>query len=68
MDERTNRPTPRHIIDAVDASVRDLAEGNTHDAQAVQVEANRMLTGHERAKSATPTKQKTRSTRRTRTV
>jgi hypothetical protein len=54
MDEETNRPVPRHIIEALDASVRDIAEGNTRDAESVQDEACRMLADYERTRSATP--------------
>ena len=43
MDDLTNRRTPQHVIEALDASVRDIAEGNLHDAEFVQAEARRIL-------------------------
>ena len=43
MDEQSNRTAPRHVIEALDASVRDIAEGRVLDARAVQAEARRML-------------------------
>ena len=54
MDEQINRTTPQRVIDALDASVRDIAEGNLHDAQSVQAEARRMLADHERAQRDAP--------------
>ncbi|MDB5401865.1 MAG: hypothetical protein JWQ55_3883 [Rhodopila sp.] len=53
-DERTNHPVPRHIIEALDASLRDIADGNVHDAASVQAEARRMVADYERAQPATP--------------
>jgi hypothetical protein len=35
MDDQTNRDAPRDLIEALDASVRDIAEGRVQDAQAV---------------------------------
>jgi hypothetical protein len=49
MDEQSNRPVPPQTIEALDASVRDVAEGHVVDARAVQSEARRMLADHERA-------------------
>jgi hypothetical protein len=43
MDNPTERPTPPHIVEACEASLRDIAEGQMFDAKAVQVEARRML-------------------------
>jgi hypothetical protein len=54
MDEQTSRPVPRHITEALDGSVRDIADGNVHDAKSVQAEARRMLADHERTRVATP--------------
>jgi hypothetical protein len=51
MDEQSNRPAPQHLIEALEASVRDIAEGRLHDARAVQAEARRMLAGHKSARS-----------------
>jgi hypothetical protein len=48
MDAQTGRPVPRHIIEALDASVRDIADGKLHDADSVQAEARRMLADHVR--------------------
>jgi len=52
MDDQIRRPVSQRVVDALDASVRDIAEGNLHDAQAVQAEARRMLAEHERAQRA----------------
>ena len=46
MDEQTNRDVPQHIVEALDASVEDLAAGRVHEADAVQDEARRMLAEH----------------------
>jgi hypothetical protein len=46
--------------------VRDIAEGNLHDAQSVQAEARRMLADHERAQRATPGPPAARPARRAR--
>ena len=54
MDDQTSQPASQRVIDALDASVRDIAEGNLHDAQSVQAEARRMLADHERARRAAP--------------
>jgi hypothetical protein len=60
MDDQTSRPASQRVpasqsvIDALDAGVRDLAEGNVHDAQSVQAEARRMFADHERAQRAKP--------------
>jgi len=54
MDDQTSRPVSQRVVDALDASVRDIAEGNLHDAQAVQVEARRMLAEHEHRQRAAP--------------
>ena len=35
MDHLSLRRVPRHIIGSLDASVRDIAEGNIHDALSV---------------------------------
>jgi len=69
MDEQTNRHVPQHIVEALDASVRDVAAGRVHEADAVQAEARHMLAEHEagRAKTALPrratTGDRTRATR-----
>lgn len=66
MDEQSNRPAPRDVIEALDASVRDIAEGRVLDAHAVQAEARRMLADHERAQSGTPAPRRGRTARRAR--
>jgi len=40
---------PRHFLDDLDASERDVAEGRVHDAMDVQAEARRMLADYERS-------------------
>jgi hypothetical protein len=52
MDDRTNRPASPDVVDALDASARDVAERNLHDARSVQAEALRLLADHERARHA----------------
>jgi hypothetical protein len=54
MDAQTSRPVSQRVVDALGASVRDIATGNVLDAQAVQVEARHMLAEHERAQHAAP--------------
>jgi hypothetical protein len=49
MDERTSRPAPLALTDALDASVLDLAAGRVGDASALQREARRMLEAFEKA-------------------
>ena len=66
MDEQSNRPAPRHVTEALDASVRDIAEGRVLDAYAVQTEARLMLADHERAQSGTPSPRRGRTVRRVR--
>jgi len=66
MDDQTSHPASPRVIDALDASVRDIAEGKLHDAQSVQAEARRMLADHERAQRAAPGLPAARSARRAR--
>jgi hypothetical protein len=47
MDDRTNQAAPRHVLEALDASVRDIAEGRVHDALGACDEARRMLEAYE---------------------
>ena len=54
MDDQTAPPTSQRVVGALDASVRDIADGKLHDAQSVQTEARRMLADHERAQRAAP--------------
>jgi hypothetical protein len=68
MDEQTNRPAPRHVIEALDASVRDIAAGRVHDALAAQAEAHRMVADHERAGSTPPSPRRDKTVRRTRST
>ena len=46
MDEQSNRSAPQHVLEALAASVRDIAAGRVFDARAVQDEARRMLDEH----------------------
>jgi hypothetical protein len=48
MDDQTSQPASQRVIDAADASVRDIAEGNVQDAESVQAEAHRILADHAR--------------------
>jgi hypothetical protein len=43
MDDRTSHPASQTVIESVDASARDLVEGNVRDAESVQAEAHRIL-------------------------
>ena len=43
MNDRIENPTPRHIVDACEASLRDIAEGNVFDARDVLAESQRAL-------------------------
>jgi hypothetical protein len=46
MDEQSNRPAPQRVVEALEASIRDIGEGRVYDARAVQAEARRMLHEH----------------------
>ena len=64
MDEQTRRPVLRHIVEALEASTRDIASGNVHDARSVQGEARRMLADHERARATAPDRRRRSGPRR----
>ena len=49
MDDQTSRSTSGHVVEALDAIARELAQGNMHDAGSVQIIARRVLVDHERA-------------------
>jgi len=68
MDEQSNHPAPRHVIEALDASVLDIAEGRVLDAHAVQAEARRMLADHERARPGASAPRRDRTVRRPRSA
>ena len=69
MDEQSNRPAPRHVIELLEASVRDIAAGRVHDALAVQAEAQRMLADHEgAARLSASSSRREKRVRRTRPV
>lgn len=51
MDEQSNRPAPPHVLEALEASARDVAEERLFDARAVQAEARRMLDEYKAARS-----------------
>ncbi len=68
MDDQTNRAAPRPVIEALDASVRDVAEGRVHDAQIVQAEARRMLADYQAARSIVPVLRRLGPARRTRSI
>jgi hypothetical protein len=52
MDDVAGHRALQRIVDVLDVSTRDIAEGNLHDAQSVQAEARRLFTDHERAPRA----------------
>lgn len=68
MDEQTNRDVPQHILEALDASVRDLAAGRVHEADAVQAEARHMLAEHESGRANTGLPRRATTGGRTRTT
>jgi len=68
MDDQTNRAAPRHVTEALDASVRDVAGGRVHDAQTVHAEARCMLADHQAARSIAPVSRGFGPTRRTRPI
>jgi hypothetical protein len=68
MDDQSTPPTPQHVIDDIDASLRDIAEGRVHDAKDVQAEARRMLVDHERSRRTAPASAAARATRRIRSA
>jgi len=49
MDDQTSRSTSGHVVEALDASARDFAQGNVHDAESVRIAARPMLADHGRA-------------------
>lgn len=53
MDEQINWDGPQHIVEALDASVKDLTAGRVLEADAVQAEARHMLAEHEAGKAST---------------
>lgn len=67
MDEQNN-PATRRVIEAMDASIRDIADGRVHDASSVQAEARRILADHEDARSGTSVPRRDRTARRTRSA
>ena len=48
MDDRPIRPTPPGVTEAIEASLRDVAEGNLHDALTVHAEGLQLLADFER--------------------
>jgi hypothetical protein len=50
MDDQTSHAASQRIVDALDASVRDIAKGDLHDAQSVLDEARHMLADHHRGR------------------
>ena len=68
MDDQTSQPASQRVIDALDASVRDIAADNLHDAQSVQAEAHRILADHERARRAVAAPHAARPARRARSA
>ena len=48
MDDRLNRSAPQHVMDELDASLRDLAAGAVGDAGDAQAEARRLLANYDR--------------------
>lgn len=68
MDDQANRTAPRHVTEALDASVHNVAEGRVHDAQAVHAEARRMLADYQAARSVASVSRRLGPTRRTRSI
>jgi hypothetical protein len=68
MDDQINRPTPRQVIESLDASLRDVAAGRLHDAHAAQAEARRLLAEYEGAASSGRGPHRDTSRRRTRPI
>jgi hypothetical protein len=68
MDDQVDRPTPRHVIESLDASVRDIGAGRVHDAHAAQAEARRLLAEHETAASSGRGPHRVTNRRRTRSM
>ncbi len=68
MDHQISRSAPQHIIKALDDSLRDIAEGNIHDAQAVQAEARRMIAERDRPQPSAPRGSLRKPARQTRTA
>jgi hypothetical protein len=68
MDEQTSRRAPQDVIEALDSSLRDIAEGNVHNALSVQVEARRLLADHNRDQLTAPRSPPGKRVRRTRTA
>jgi hypothetical protein len=68
MDEPSNRAAPQHVIEALDASVRDIAAGRVYDARGARAEARRILADHDGARSAEPSLRRETTGRRTRST
>jgi hypothetical protein len=68
MDDQINRSAPRAVIEALDASVRDIAEGRLQDARAVQADARRMLAEHQAGRSTAPAATRANPPRRNRSI
>ena len=68
MDDQTSRSPAQRVFDALDASVRHIAESNLHDARSVHAEARRLLADHERPCRAGSGSQTVRPARRTRSA
>jgi hypothetical protein len=52
MRNQPHSAVPAHVIESLDASVRDVEAGDLHDAEAVQAQALGMLAGYARARTA----------------
>ena len=68
MDDQTNRPAPRHVVEALDASVRDVAEGRVHETLSTKAEARRMIADHESTGATKSLPRRDLTVRRTRST
>jgi hypothetical protein len=51
MDQQTNDAALRYVINALDTTIRDVAERRVHDAWAVQAAVRQMLEDHKAGRS-----------------
>jgi hypothetical protein len=64
MGKQSSHAVPPTVIEALDASLHDIAEGRLQDAQAVQEEARRLLAAHDAARASAPSLRRTQPARR----
>jgi predicted transcriptional regulator len=63
MQRQINPIVPRHITDALDASLDNIAAGRLNDVDAVQAEARQMLAEHERSRLVASVKSRAKPTK-----